>query len=134
LFVQLALGAAFRHNTLSILPHLLGAVLVCCMAGLVVLRAMTDLPEQRPLQGLAILLGVLLIVQVALGGVSYFTRLPQSAAPGLDPVMIWTTTAHVGVGALLLGTSWALTLYSFRLLSRSRVAEAVPASPQKSLA
>jgi hypothetical protein len=94
---------------------------------------MTQLPEQNPLQRLAILMGILLIVQIALGGVSYFTRLPTSV-PGLDPVMIFTTTAHVGVGALILGTSWALTLHSFRILEDSRVAGRLHQSPQKSVA
>jgi cytochrome c oxidase assembly protein subunit 15 len=132
LFVQLALGATLRHNALSVIPHLLGAAGVCVMVGWVVLRAMTQLLEQRPLQRLAAMMGVLVIVQVALGGVSYFTRLPQNAGEGLDPVMIWTTTAHVAVGALLLGTSWVLTLHSFRRLPAQRVALRVHHDPQKS--
>ena len=132
LFVQLALGAALRHNALNVIPHLLGAAVVCVMVGWVVLRAMTQLPAQKPLQRLAALMGILLIVQVALGGVSYFTRLPQNAASGLDPVMIWTTTAHVAVGALALGTSWVLTLHSFRLLAVPRVATGLQQNPQKS--
>ena len=132
LFVQLALGAALRHNALDVIPHLLGASIVCVMVGWVVLRAMTQLPEQKPLQRLAVLMGILLIVQVALGGVSYFTRLPQNASLGLDPAMIWSTTAHVAVGALLLGVSWVLTLHSFQRLSAVRVAGSLQQSPQKS--
>lgn len=134
LLVQLALGAALRHKALDVIPHLVGAGVVSFMVGWVVLRAMTSLPEQKPLQRLAVWMGILLIVQVALGGISYFTRLEQNAAAGLDPVMVWTTTIHVAVGALLLGTSWVLTLHSFRRLSPAHVASALQESPQKSLA
>ena len=132
LFVQLTLGAALRHNALNVIPHLLGAGVVCVMVGWVVLRAMAQLLEQKPLQRLAALMGILVIVQVALGGVSYFTRLPQNAGAGLDPVMIWMTTAHVAVGALLLGVSWVLTLHSFRRLTAPRVAVRLQQNPQKS--
>jgi heme a synthase len=134
LLVQLALGAAFRHKALDIIPHLLGAGAVCFMVGWVVLRAMTQLPEQKPLQRLAVWMGILLIVQVALGGVSYFTLAEQNVEAGVNPVMIWTTTSHVAVGALLLGTSWVLTLLSFRRLAPAREARAMQESPQKSLA
>ncbi|HWP85226.1 MAG TPA: hypothetical protein VNN17_08550, partial [Terriglobia bacterium] len=134
IFLQLALGAALRHEALNILPHLVGAAGVCGMVGWVVLRAMRSLPEQKPLQRLAVLLGVLLIVQLALGGVSYFARLAHTArpGPGIDETMIWTTSAHVAVGALVLGTSWVLTLHSWRRLSPCRAASPFHSSPQKS--
>ena len=132
LFVQLALGAALRHQALDVIPHLIGAGAVCLLVGWVVLRAMTRLPEQKPLQRLAVTMGILLIVQLTLGGVSYFTRLAQDGRAGLDPVMIWTTTAHVAVGAVVLGTSWVLTLLSFRRLAAPQLAASLHQSPQKS--
>ncbi|MBI3933747.1 MAG: COX15/CtaA family protein [Acidobacteria bacterium] len=132
LAVQLALGAALRHNALDVVLHLLGASVAAILIGWVVLRAMTQLPEQKPLQRLAMILGILLIVQLALGGVSYFTRLAQNGSTDLDPVMIWTTTGHVAAGALLLGTSWVLTLLSFRRLAAPRVEVSLHQSAQKS--
>jgi hypothetical protein len=47
-------------------------------------------------------------------------------------MVVWTTTAHVAVGALLLGTSWVLTLLSFRRLARPSRAASWQENPQKS--
>lgn len=132
LVVQLTFGAALRHQALDVIPHLLGAILAGILVGWVVFRAMTQLPEHRPLQQLALTMGLLLIVQLALGGVSYFTRLGANSNSALDAAMIWTTTAHVTVGALVLGTSWVLTLFSFRRMSAARVATSFDPSPHKS--
>jgi cytochrome c oxidase assembly protein subunit 15 len=131
LFLQLALGAGLRHQVTNVVPHLIGAIAVCLMIGWVILRAMT-IPEQKPLQQLGITMGFLLILQVGLGGLSYFTRLVQLERSSLDAVMIWTTSAHVAVGALLLGTSWVLTLYAFRRMAPAKAVASFSQNPQKS--
>jgi heme a synthase len=129
---QLVLGASLRHRALDVIPHIVGAALVCVMIGWTVVRAMTRLPEQKPLQRLAMTLGILVIVQVAFGGVSYLTRMTETGNPELDPQMIWSTTAHVATGAAILGTSWVLTLLSFRRLSASETVPSLPGTAQKS--
>jgi cytochrome c oxidase assembly protein subunit 15 len=110
---QLALGAALRHRALDVLPHLLWAALVTVLGGWVVLRCMR-MPERQPLQRLAVILGSLLVVQVALGGLSYLARATHEGHPSSNPAMVWTTTLHVAIGALVLGVSWLLTLLVFR--------------------
>ena len=132
LFVQLVLGAALRHHALDVVPHVIGALAVTFLAGWTVLRAMTQLSELKPVQRLAGLMGILLIVQLALGGTSYLMRLIQSTGQHAAPVLIWTTTAHVATGAAVLGTSWVLTLLSFRRLAAPKTVSAFERSPQKS--
>jgi len=128
---QLALGAALRHKALDVIPHALGAILICLMVGWTIVRAMR-LPELKPLQRLAAAMGILVIVQVALGGVSYLTRLTQEGSTNLDPIMIWSTTAHVATGAAVLGTSWVLTLVAFRRLAAPQPVPAFERNPEKS--
>ena len=132
LFVQLVLGAALRHHALDVVPHVVGALAVTVLAGWTVIRAMTQLSELKPIQRLAGLMGILLIVQLALGGTSYLMRLVQATGQHAGPVLIWTTTAHVATGAAVLGTSWVLTLLSFRRLASAKTVSAFERSPQKS--
>jgi cytochrome c oxidase assembly protein subunit 15 len=132
LFVQLVLGAALRHHALDVIPHVIGALGVTALAGWTVIRAMTQLSEMKPLQRLAGLMGILLIVQLALGGTSYLMRLVQSTGQRAAPILIWTTTAHVATGAAVLGTSWVLTLLSFRRLAAPKTVTAFEHNPQKS--
>ena len=132
LLLQLALGAALRHQALDVIPHLFGAAAVSILVGWTVVRAMSQIPEQEPLQRLALTMGILLVVQLSLGGVSYAARVLHTGSAGLDPAVIWTTTAHVAVGALALGTSWVLTLLSYRRLAAPHRAPSLRESPQKS--
>jgi cytochrome c oxidase assembly protein subunit 15 len=131
IFVQLILGASLRHRVLTLVPHLVWALVVTGLVGWLAVRAMR-IPEQKPLQRLALTLGILLILQLALGGVSYLARRTQENFVQPEFPVIWTTTAHVATGALALGTSWVLTLLAFL---RSRPFHAVAhlrGTPQKS--
>jgi cytochrome c oxidase assembly protein subunit 15 len=131
-FVQLLLGAALRHQALDVMPHLLWAAVVAVLGGWVALRCM-HMPEQKPMQMLAATLGVLLIAQLVLGAASYLTRATHEGHPSLNPVMVWTTTLHVATGAMVLGTSWLLTLLAFRRmrapLTRSELARNAEKNP-----
>ena len=131
--VQLALGAALRHQALDVIPHLLWAAVVSVLGGWVVVRCMR-ISEQKPLQRLATILGLLLVVQILLGLVSYLTRSTHVGHPSLNPVMVWTTTLHVATGALVLGTSWVLTLLAFRRLRAPLRAPALAPGAEKSAA
>ncbi len=83
--------------------HRVGAVLVTFMVLANVrhvLRNYTDRSLREP----AILQGMLLLVQILLGALTVWT------GKGVQ-----VSTAHVAAGALLMGTSVSLTLYSYRL-------------------
>jgi heme a synthase len=114
-WLQLIMGAAFRHSGIRLLPHLIGAVLVLCMVNWL---AITTLRRHRAVPQLATPAAVLLIllaVQIALGLASYITRVlwSQTASAPLAS-MIVATVAHVACGALVLVTTVILTIQIHR--------------------
>ena len=116
-FIQLVLGAALRHKALGLTPHLIGAAAVTCLTIWLVHRAHKKLLGQKMLVRLAWMAGVLVVLQLTLGVGSYWVRLVTQDAVQPQPATVWITTAHVAVGALLLGASLLLTLQSYRRLT-----------------
>jgi heme A synthase len=112
LVLQVALGAAFRHNLLGVLWHILGAFLVVIF-GLAMLVIVTQVPENRSLRAPAIWLGSLLGVQVSLGMV-----LISISAPEKHPlVSAITVGTHVLVGASAVGVGVLMALLVRRSVS-----------------
>jgi len=118
IFLQLILGAAFRHSALKLLPHLIMAAVVTVTALWAVTRVLKqygNIPQlRRPAQ---VLLG-LLVVQLSLGFGAYLTRVEwgKDAPQPLLP-MVLTTVAHLGVGALLLAVAAVLAIQVQRHLT-----------------
>jgi heme a synthase len=115
-FVQLILGAAFRHKAFGIIPHLAGAVvvtgLIFWLAG-ALKRRFPGVPELRSAaRGLHILIGL----QLLLGAAAYWSRLYAASFPQPIPVMVGLTVAHVVTGALVLVSTVLVTLICFRLV------------------
>jgi cytochrome c oxidase assembly protein subunit 15 len=128
-FVQLALGAVMRHigaglaipdfplaagrlippfDTTGVAVHFahrVGALLVLAAVIHVLLRARRS-GEARLVRTASLALA-LVIVQIGLGGATVLSG--RAVVP---------TTAHVAVGAAVLGTCWLITLRAFRLLRR----------------
>jgi cytochrome c oxidase assembly protein subunit 15 len=114
-WLQLIMGAAFRHSGIRLLPHIVGACLVFCMVNWL---AITTLKRHRATSQLATpatVLLTLLFVQITLGLASYITRVlwSQAAAVPLASMVI-STVAHVACGALLLATSVILAIQIHR--------------------
>jgi heme A synthase len=129
-WLQLILGAAFRHSGIRLLPHIAGACIVFCMVNWL---AITTLKRHRTTPQLATpatALLFLLAAQIALGLASYITRVlwSQSAAVPLASLVI-ATVAHVACGALLLATAVVLTIQIHRHALPDFVPVAVPAPP-----
>ena len=117
-YLQLILGAAFRHSALKLLPHLIMAAVVTVTALWAVTRVLRhygSVPQLRhPAQ---ILLG-LIVAQLALGFGAYLTRVEWGKdAPQPLLAMVVTTVAHVAVGALVLATTVVLALQVQRHLT-----------------
>ena len=137
-FLQLALGAVMRHTGAGLairdfplaagrlippfdapgvavhFAHRVGALLVLAAVVHLMLHALRS-GERRLLRtaGVAV---ALVLVQIALGGATVLSG--RAVVP---------TTAHVTVGAAILGTCWLATLRAFRLLGRPRgLAAAAP--------
>jgi heme A synthase len=110
-WLQLILGAAFRHSGIRLLPHIIGACVVFVMVNWL---AITTLKRHRGTPQLAtpaIVLLILLAVQITLGAASYITRVlwSQGTAAPLASMVI-STVAHVACGALVLVTTLILAI------------------------
>ncbi|MBI1738287.1 MAG: COX15/CtaA family protein, partial [Acidobacteria bacterium] len=101
-FVQLALGAAFRHRGIGILPHIVWAAVVLFVGLWTTRTARKRVPGRFGLRLPSIALSALIGTQILLGAATYWAIASTRTAPQPMPVMIWFTVAHVAVGALTL--------------------------------
>jgi cytochrome c oxidase assembly protein subunit 15 len=109
LYVQLILGAMFRHHGLSWWPHVLNAATVAIVLTWTSVRALSRYSGLDAVRRPAITLLSLLIAQLCLGFVAFLTRVAwghDAVQPELP--MVVSTVAHVAVGALLLATTVVL--------------------------
>lgn len=115
IFVQLILGAAFRHNAFGVLPHVFGAGVVTAMVAWTATVVYCRYRDVAPLRRTANLLVGLLLVQISLGVAAYWAVLYQSQLPQPYALPVAITVAHVVNGALTLAAALGLSLAAFRL-------------------
>ncbi len=111
LYVQLILGGLFRHGGLTWWPHVANSIVVIAMLAWTTFLSLSNYQNVDQIRKPALLILVLLVFQVCLGGVAFYTRVVQgheAVQPQLP--MVISTVAHVGVGALLLATTVILTI------------------------
>jgi cytochrome c oxidase assembly protein subunit 15 len=114
-WMQLIMGAAFRHSGIRLLPHLIGAAIVFVLVNWLAIATLRRHRATPQLARPAAVLLTLLYVQITLGLASYVTRVLWSKglhAPLLS--MVLSTVAHVACGALVLVTTVILTVQLFR--------------------
>lgn len=151
IYLQLILGAAFRHvwtkwgpmgsnhwpvekiEHTFLYPHILNALFVAGLVLYVSLRAITkhrDIPHlRRP----ALWMLILLVVQLVLGTGAYIVRVVQgvnAVQPTLGLVSV--TVTHLGVGALILALAVIITIQSYR--HSGEPAEVLPFQPRREVA
>ena len=114
IYVQLLLGAIFRHTQSGILPHLLGALLVTILSIWLIARVFQSRRAVSGLTGPATVLGILLLLQLVLGLASWRLRLATADAPQPEFSVVLVTTAHVAVGAMILANGLILALQACR--------------------
>jgi cytochrome c oxidase assembly protein subunit 15 len=134
LYVQLILGAMFRHHGIGWLPHVLNAPVVAIVITWTAVRALTHYSRIDVIRRLAIAMLSLLLAQLFLGFLAFMTRVEwgkDAAQPELP--MVTSTVAHVVTGALLLASTVILTIQVWRHLPKAASAE-FPASEQKTVA
>jgi cytochrome c oxidase assembly protein subunit 15 len=131
IFVQLILGAAFRHAAFGILPHMIGAVVVFALVLITCRNVRKRFGQVRDLRRWGILLQSLIGLQILLGVAAYYAvaKAIHDAQPSVPYVV--TTVTHVLVGALTLAASVVLTLSCFRLI-RGNATVAVAVDSQTS--
>jgi heme a synthase len=134
LYIQLILGAMFRHHGLSWWPHVLNAAIVAIVLTWTSIRALLRNSGIDSVRRPAITMLALMIAQLCMGFVAFLTRV----AWGQDAVqpelpMVVSTVAHVAVGALLLATTAVLTVQVWRH-SPVAVREHIPTRERKPVA
>ena len=133
-FVQLVLGAGFRHNAVGIVPHLAGAAAVLALvviAGRIVRRRFSAVGALRRL---AVWLNAVVGTQILLGGAAWWSRLATHDAPQPQPVTIWLTVAHTVVGAIVLASTIVFALACRRMLTAPAEHAVVSGVPQSGAA
>lgn len=143
LYLQLILGAAFRHVWTKwgptganrwpeqkiihafLYPHIINALFVAGLVLYVGLRALTRHAGVRQLKRPALFLILLLVAQLLLGFAAYVTRVVQGTSE-LQPTgaLVGTTVAHLGVGGLILASTLVLIIQAHR--HSRELAEAPP--------
>jgi len=134
LYVQLILGAMFRHHGMSWWPHVLNAATVSVVLTWTAIRALSLYSKIEAVRKPAILILWLLLTQLCIGFLAFQTRV----AWGHDAVqtelpMVISTVAHVATGALLLATTVVLAIQVWRHVPVA-FEERVPSGQQKPVA
>jgi hypothetical protein len=106
-FVQVLLGAAFRHKAIGIMPHIAGAILIALLILLTGMFVTQQCPQHRSLKPAAVTLMTAVFVQVFLGIGALTMRMINSTD---TPAVILVTGAHVVAGAFTLASNLALSV------------------------
>jgi len=133
LYVQLILGAMFRHHGMSWAPHVFNAALVAFILAWTAIRAISQYWNVDAIRRPAVTMLGLLILQLGLGFAAFLTRV----AWGRDAVqpefpMVISTVAHVATGALLLATTVVLAVQAWRHTAAT-AKEQVPGAEHKAV-
>lgn len=120
IYVQLIFGAILRHTGSRLDAHLLFAFLVALHVFLLARRLLAVDSESDGIgQSTPLLLLGLLVVQLMLGTGAFFAKLTAFGETFAAALTVTITTAHVAVGALMLVSSFVLTLKIYRFTDAS---------------
>lgn len=134
LYVQLILGAMFRHKGLSWWPHVVHAGVVAIVLSWTAVRAISVYPHIQAVKKPAVIMLSLMVAQLCLGFLAFITRVMwglDAAQPELP--MVISTVIHVATGALLLATTVVLAIQVWRHVPVS-FEERVPGTERKPVA
>ena len=125
IYVQLIFGAILRHTGSRLDAHLLFAFLVVLHIFLLARRVLSMSSDaQRIGQSIPMLLLGLLAIQLLLGTGAFFAKFTAFGETFATGLTVTITTAHVAVGALMLVSSFVLTLKIYRFTDASVVVRA----------
>jgi heme a synthase len=120
IFLQVLAGAGFRHQYISVKPHVIGSVVVLGMViwtASVLRRRFGQVPE---ISRVRLMLHAIVGIQILLGLGSLWSRIATASDPQPMPVMVAFTVVHTVVGAILFATSIVAVLLCYRLVPRKR--------------
>ena len=116
IFVQLILGAGFRHGAFGILPHMIGAAVVLFLAIWTSRTVRVRFGAIKQLRRWGILLTSFIGAQFLLGIAAYWAVVQEIKAQQPTTTYVILTVAHVLVGALTLAASVVLALSAFHAI------------------
>ena len=121
IYLQVILGAGFRHQDIPIWPHMAGALVVwgvVIWTAVVLRKRFGQSPE---LSRARMLLHAIVGMQFLLGIGAYWSRVSTADAPQPMMVMVWLTVIHTVVGAILFAFSILVALLCYRIVPREGV-------------
>jgi heme A synthase len=137
LYVQLTLGAAFRHVWTKwgpdaahrwdaprivqdfMVPHMINSILVIVLIVLTTMLVFRKCVGAKQVRVPAILLHVLLLAQLLLGPTAFFVRVVMKLdQPQPTGTLVAVTVAHLAIGALMLATAIILAIQIRRIAVR----------------
>jgi heme A synthase len=110
-FLQIALGAAYRHDITSVLPHMSVAMGVAFLALIVSSVVLQNYPRPAALRHAATALIAIILTQVCLGITAFLLLLLNNSG---TPYFILATVAHVTIGAATLAASVVMAMRVWR--------------------
>jgi cytochrome c oxidase assembly protein subunit 15 len=119
IFLQVFLGAGFRHSEIPIWPHAAGSLFVLTTVIWTAVALRKRFESSKELTKMRILLHSVFGLQFLLGIGAYWSRIATAQAPQPMPVMVALTVIHTVVGALLFAVSILTILLCYRLVPRS---------------
>jgi cytochrome c oxidase assembly protein subunit 15 len=131
IYLQVILGAGFRHKEIPVWPHMVGALIVLGMVIWLAAVLRRRFEKSAAISKTRILLHAILGTQLLLGLGAYWSRLTTADAPQPMPLMVTLTVMHTVVGAILFGVSILIVLLCYRLVPRRRE---LPAATQRPVA
>jgi cytochrome c oxidase assembly protein subunit 15 len=120
IFLQVVLGAGFRHQDIPVWPHVAGAMVVLGMVTWTAVVLRKRFEASREISRARILLHAIFGAQFLLGFGAWWSRITTANAPQPMPVMVTLTVIHTVVGALLFALSVVVVLVCHRLVPRRR--------------
>ncbi len=119
IFLQVFLGAGFRHKEIPIWPHAAGSLAVLAMVVWTAVALRKRFESSPELTKMRILLHSVFGLQFLLGIGAYWSRISTADAAQPMPVMVALTVTHTVVGALLFAVSILTILLCYRLVPRT---------------
>jgi heme A synthase len=107
---QIALGSAYRHGLLGVIPHLFGAFVVAAALAFLAILVATSYPQHRELKRVSFTVVWFTVSQIVLGLVALFYRAQAGAADGLSSWWVLFTVGHVVLGSFTLAATVWLAL------------------------
>jgi cytochrome c oxidase assembly protein subunit 15 len=120
IYLQVILGAGFRHKEIPIWPHMAGALVVLAVVIWTAVALRKRFGQSRELSKARVMLHAIFGTQFLLGFGAYWSRLTTVDAPQPMPVMVFLTVIHTVVGAILFAFSILIVLLCYRLVPRGR--------------